>query len=101
MTKVEKVTVSLPAELLSRIEQHRAGTGASRSEVIADLLWRGWRELEFAEREDRYRAAYRSEPETAEEVEWAELAAGELLVAGEGAPVEAPKGKGRPRRAAR
>jgi Arc/MetJ-type ribon-helix-helix transcriptional regulator len=100
MTKVEKVTVSLPAELLSRIERHRAERGGSRSEVIADLLWRGWRELEFVEREDRYREAYRGEPETAEEVEWAELAADEFPVAGEGTPVEAPNTKRRPRRAA-
>jgi Arc/MetJ-type ribon-helix-helix transcriptional regulator len=100
MTRVEKVTVSIPAELLSRIEQHRAALGRSRSEVVADLLWRGWRELEFDEREARYREAYRALPDTAEELEWADLAAGDLPVPEERSPGAAPEPRKRKRRAA-
>ena len=79
MTAVEKVTISLPAELMTRIEGRRRETGGSRSEVIADLLWRGWRELDDERREERYRAAYRAQPETAHELAWADLAADELV----------------------
>ncbi len=79
MTKVAKVTVSLPAELLSRIEDRRHDHGASRSEVVSELLWRGWRQVETEEREERYRAAYRAQPETDEERAWADSCAAELL----------------------
>lgn len=81
MTKVGKVTVSLPAELLAHIEQRRRAVGASRSEVVSDLLWRGWRQIEEEDREASYRAAYTAQPATAEELEWADLAADELFLA--------------------
>ncbi len=58
MSRVEKVTVSLPAELLARIEDRRLARGVSRSEVVSELLWRGWRRVETEDRERRYRAAY-------------------------------------------
>jgi metal-responsive CopG/Arc/MetJ family transcriptional regulator len=79
MTSVEKVTVSLPAELLARIEGRRQGRGTSRSEVVSELLWRGWRQVETEDREEQYRLAYQAQPETAEEREWADQAAAELL----------------------
>lgn len=79
MGKVEKVTISLPAELLRRIEDRRHNQGASRSEVVSELLWRGWRQVEANDRERRYRAAYQAEPENDEERAWAESAAADLL----------------------
>jgi len=79
MTTVGKVTVSLPAELLARIEELRHGRHASRSETVAELLWRGWRQVEAEEREARYRAAYADQPETDDERAWAEEAATDLL----------------------
>jgi Arc/MetJ-type ribon-helix-helix transcriptional regulator len=79
VSTVEKVTVSLPADLLARIENRRHQRGSSRSEVVSDLLWRGWREVEIEEREARYRASYEAHPETGDERTWAEAAADDLL----------------------
>jgi metal-responsive CopG/Arc/MetJ family transcriptional regulator len=79
MNRVEKVTVSLPAELLARIEHRRHDRETSRSEVVSELLWRGWRQAEAEEREERYRTAYQAQPETDVERAWAEEAAKDLL----------------------
>jgi len=79
MSTVEKVTISLPSELLARIEIRRRGTDASRSEVMSDLLWRGWRQAETEAREQRYRASYQADPETKGEQGWAEQAAADML----------------------
>jgi metal-responsive CopG/Arc/MetJ family transcriptional regulator len=76
---VEKVTVSLPADLLAHVEDRRRSGGLTRSEVVADLLWRGWRQLEDEDREERYRASYLAQPDTAEELAWADMAAAELV----------------------
>jgi hypothetical protein len=78
MAKVEKVTVSLPASLLKRIEEHRA-EGQTRSELVTDWLWRGWREVERERMEEAYDRAYALHPETEEEREWAEWAADQLF----------------------
>ena len=78
VSTVEKVTISLPSELLARIEKRRQGH-STRSEVVSDLLWRGWRQAEQEDREARYRMAYQQHPETDEESEWADGAASELL----------------------
>jgi hypothetical protein len=79
MPKVEKVTVSIPAELMAHIEGRRREAGVNRSEVVTDLLWRGWRQLEDEQREERYRAAYQAQPDTIGELAWADMAAAELL----------------------
>ncbi len=67
MTKVEKVTVSLPADLAACIEQRRAASGESRSEVVADLCWRGWWQWDEEERLGQSEEAYAARPETDEE----------------------------------
>jgi Arc/MetJ-type ribon-helix-helix transcriptional regulator len=82
MATTEKVTVSLPTELLARIEDRRHGRGASRSEVVSDLLWRGWHQVEAEDREERYRLAYQAQPETDEERAWADDAAADLFAGG-------------------
>ncbi|MGH9057096.1 MAG: ribbon-helix-helix protein, CopG family [Acidimicrobiales bacterium] len=79
MTRAAKVTVSLPAELLARIEHRRQDRETSRSEVVSELLWLGWRQAEAEEREERYQSAYRAQPETNAERTWAEEAAKDLL----------------------
>ncbi|MGH9105561.1 MAG: CopG family transcriptional regulator [Acidimicrobiales bacterium] len=79
MNRAEKVTVSLPAELLARIEHRRHDRETSRSEVVSELLWRGWRQVEAEEREERYRSAYQAQPETDAERAWAEEAAKDLF----------------------
>lgn len=95
MSTVEKVTVSLPADLLARIEHRRHAREASRSEVVTDLLRRGWHQVELEEREARYRAAYQAVPETAEERRWADEAAGDLF-GGEDGGDRAGHGHGAP-----
>lgn len=79
MSTMEKVTVSLPAELLARVEGRRHDRQTSRSEVVSELLWRGWHQVETEEREERYRAAYHAQPETDEERAWANNAAANLF----------------------
>jgi metal-responsive CopG/Arc/MetJ family transcriptional regulator len=79
MAGVEKVTISLPAELLRLVEQQRAAGGRSRSEVVTDLLWRGWRAIENEAMEEEYRLAYARQPETEEERARAEWTADELF----------------------
>ena len=79
MSRAEKVTVSLPAELLARIERRRHDRETSRSEVVSELLWRGWCQAEAEEREERYRSAYQAQPETEAERAWAEEAAKDLF----------------------
>ncbi|MGH9029378.1 MAG: hypothetical protein ACRDV4_07165 [Acidimicrobiales bacterium] len=74
MTKVAKVTVSLPTSLFEFVEQQRQRSGASRSETIAEMLWHVRHEAEISEREARYEAAYESKPETSEELALAEAA---------------------------
>jgi hypothetical protein len=69
---------------MAHIEGRRREMGANRSEVVTDLLWRGWRQLDDERREERYRAAYRAQPETIQELEWADLAADELLAGDQG-----------------
>ncbi len=79
MKRAEKVTISLSAELLDRIEQRRHDREVSRSEVVSELLWRGWHQAEAEEREERYRSAYQAQPETDAERTWAEEAASDLF----------------------
>lgn len=103
MTTVGKVTVSLPAELLARIEELRSARHTSRSETVSELLWRGWRQVEAEEREARYRAAYEAVPDSDEEGAWAEEAAADLFAeADPGWESDgAPAPPGRPPRAGR
>jgi len=75
MTTVNKVTVSLPAELSAYIEQRRAQSGENRSEVVADLCWRGWWQWDEERRARRSEAAYAAVPETDDERISAEAAA--------------------------
>jgi hypothetical protein len=75
MTGVEKVTISLPAQLASYIEQRRAGSGETRSEVVADLCWRGWWQWDEEVRLRQTEAAYAARPETDDERAWVEAAA--------------------------
>lgn len=79
MTTVQKVTISVPPELLERVEEHRHRLGLSRSEVMVDLMWRGWREAEHAEREERHRRAYAVELDGGGELSWPDMAAEELF----------------------
>jgi len=75
MTTVDKVTVSLPIELSACIDQRRAESGVSRSEVVTDLCWRGWRQWDEERRTRRSEAAYNAVPEPIGRQGWAGAAA--------------------------
>jgi len=79
MTKMEKVTVSLPASLLAFVERQRALTGATRSETVAGMLSEVQRRIELAGREARYSAAYALQPETSEERAFTDAASADLF----------------------
>lgn len=78
MATMQKVTLSLPAVLLEYVEQRRSESGESRSEVVADLCWRGWRQWDEQRRADCSDAAYASFPVSDEEQRWDEAAAGTM-----------------------
>ena len=75
------MTVSLPSDLFARIEHRRHDRESSRSEVVAELLWRGWRHVDDEAREERYRSSYQAQPETEAERSWAEEAVRDLFEA--------------------
>lgn len=72
---VEKVTISLPGELAQRIDQRRAESGEGRSQVVADLCWRGWYQWDDERRAQQSESAYSAVPETVGDQVWAEAAA--------------------------
>jgi metal-responsive CopG/Arc/MetJ family transcriptional regulator len=71
---VARVTVSLPADLLSQGEAERHKRGVSRSEYVADLYRHHLHALELQERVARYAVAYAAHP--ADPAEDAVVAAG-------------------------
>jgi metal-responsive CopG/Arc/MetJ family transcriptional regulator len=76
---VRKVTVSLPDQLAAHIEQLRKRVNRSRSQVVADLLWRGGYEAEQEQREARYRAAYTGTPDEREDDALIDAASGDFF----------------------
>ena len=79
MPKAEKIAISLPGELIRRVERIRKSTGETRSAFIRRAI-----ELALEEREQRaliarYQEGYKKHPETAAEIAAAEAAAVELL----------------------
>jgi hypothetical protein len=70
MSRVAKVTISLPQDLLAFVESQRPGLGETRSEVIRYFLEHARR----AEREradvERYIRGYEEQPQTEEEFGW-------------------------------
>ena len=79
MAEVEKVAISLPANLLKKVESIRKTTGESRSafirRAIESALAARDREALIAKYED----GYRKNPETPDEIAAAEAAAIALL----------------------
>jgi metal-responsive CopG/Arc/MetJ family transcriptional regulator len=87
--RAQRVTVSLPADVLAFVEEDRRMQHVSRSEYISRALAeviRGRREQALV---DSFRRAYRDQPQTAAEAEFAEAAAqtlGEVLAEDERRP---------------
>lgn len=60
--RVERVTISVPADLFARGEAERRQLGLSRSAYVRELYRSRLDALELQERLARYGAAYRSHP---------------------------------------
>ena len=79
MNHAEKVAISLPARLLRDIDRLRKKTGESRSAVFRRAAHTLIADQEHASRIREYIEGYRNYPETAAEVQEAEILAAELL----------------------
>jgi metal-responsive CopG/Arc/MetJ family transcriptional regulator len=66
--KAEKITISLPRDLIEIVERRQKACGDSRSEVIVHLLESALRREQELEEIDRYLRGYRELPETDDEV---------------------------------
>ena len=79
MTRVSKVAISLPEDVLDAVERERQTSGESRSEFFrraAETLIKRRLEQELSE---RYVRAYQETPETPEEIAAAEQIATAIL----------------------
>ncbi|MDA0269613.1 MAG: ribbon-helix-helix protein, CopG family [Chloroflexi bacterium] len=63
-----KIAVSLPQELLDRIEARRLARGETRSETIREAVERLLKQEQVREWEEMDRQAYLANPETPEDV---------------------------------
>ncbi len=79
MVGTEKVAISLPSELLKKVESIRKVTGESRSSFIRRAVEAILSEWERKELIAKYEEGYRKKPETPGEIAAAEAAATELL----------------------
>ena len=79
MAVSEKVAISLPGDMVRRIEKERRRTGESRSAFIRRALRLLFRAQSHAARVKEYVEGYGRDPETDEEVRAAEAAAARLL----------------------
>jgi metal-responsive CopG/Arc/MetJ family transcriptional regulator len=75
MPQTEKVAISLPIDLVRKIEQTRKKTGETRSAFIRRSLERSFRESENEKKIRAYVEGYQRQPETSEEIAEAEAAA--------------------------
>ena len=79
MSETKKVAISLPGELMRKIEKLRKSTGESRSAFISRAIRQALKDREQEILIARYVEGYRKFPETKEEIELAEAAAARLL----------------------
>lgn len=68
-----------PARRPAGRAQRRRDHERSRSEVVSELLWRGWGQVEDEAREARYRSSYQAQPESKTEHSWVEEAVTDLF----------------------
>jgi metal-responsive CopG/Arc/MetJ family transcriptional regulator len=80
MNRSVKVAVSLPDDLLAAADQATRDSGMTRSRLFREALAERLRH-EASSAVERYVAAYREYPESAEEIEAAMSSAAQLLVA--------------------
>lgn len=70
MNKTEKIAISVPSDLLKRVEKGRRARGQSRSAFVRSALEAQLRQMGELEADEAYRNAYRARPETKEDREW-------------------------------
>lgn len=79
MPSTKKIAISLPHDLLDRIETSRKAHGESRSAFIRRAIETLFANREHSTRVSAYIEGYRKQPESPEEVAAAETAAVQLL----------------------
>ena len=78
-SRARKVAISLPAELLERVEDRRRSTGDTRSGFVGRALERYLRDEDGASLVREYVEGYRRTPESAEEVAESESTIGDAF----------------------
>jgi metal-responsive CopG/Arc/MetJ family transcriptional regulator len=79
MSSSKKLAISLPKELVSRMEKLRKQTGETRSAFIRRAIQLVFKKLDKEARLKEYIDGYRKKPESAEEVAAAQASATQLL----------------------
>lgn len=72
MSRVEKVTISLPSDVLEAVEREREANGSTRSQFFRQLVERHLRQERERRDDEAYIRSYQQDPETDEERAWAE-----------------------------
>ncbi len=75
MPQTEKVAISLPVDLMRKMERIRKKTGENRSSFIRRSLERFFDEIDKKKKIQAYVKGYKDHPETTEEIKEAEAAA--------------------------
>jgi Arc/MetJ-type ribon-helix-helix transcriptional regulator len=79
VSKVVKIAISLPPELLEAADQKRQDRGETRSEFFRHAVEALLRQEQEQEAVQRYLQGYRDQPETDEEVEAIHRASGAVF----------------------
>ncbi len=72
MGRVAKVTISLPEEVLTYVDDKQRESGLSRSEVVRRVIERARREERERELDEQFVRGWREQPETEGEFGWVE-----------------------------
>jgi metal-responsive CopG/Arc/MetJ family transcriptional regulator len=72
-TKYRRVTVTLPARVVDALDHKLTEPDETRSAVIRRLVVRALREADEREAEERWVRGYLEQPQTEEELAWADL----------------------------
>ncbi len=79
MRKLSRITISLPTELLSKVQERLALEDENRSETFRRLIEQALKDAQEKADVAQYIQAYRDDPQTDDEFEWAEALLNENL----------------------
>jgi metal-responsive CopG/Arc/MetJ family transcriptional regulator len=79
MPKVNKISISLPDDILNAVERERSESGESRSQLIRRSIEVLLREKKEHDLKLRYIQAYQKIPETREEINAAHYSASKII----------------------